>query len=428
MKILIIAYYFCSTSDSSRTIAALRPWSWAKYWSKKGHEIYVLTKQKSFLNQAFLLDNLSIRTLSFSFESHTDLKPFVNTARKNLWNNLYSLLSKSSVTLRKFLGSGSLFYISDFWIEPALKKAQTLDESISFDLIVSSYGPPATHIVGSLLKKHSKAFWVADYRDLWHGNHFVQARWPFSVMEKLIEDYFVSDANLVTTVSEPLRQKLASRFRAKTLTVTNGFDTDDLPKTEPYFPQDGKIRLVYTGTIYAGKQDPLPLLKAISELKELDIFLESKLEVLFYGSNLANLKELIKYYNLQNIVKTPGLISRNESLEAQRSANALIFLDWDDRETDGIFTGKLFEYLYSNSLVLGIGADFSTTASKLIEEAGVGFSVGKSVTQIRNILEKLLKRIPIAYYPVPRIIEQYNREYLAYKMLDTIIEEIHAQK
>ena len=42
MKILIISDYF----PPLNSIASLRPYSWAKFWSKMGHDVTVLTTQK----------------------------------------------------------------------------------------------------------------------------------------------------------------------------------------------------------------------------------------------------------------------------------------------------------------------------------------------------------------------------------------------
>ena len=56
--------------------------------------------------------------------------------------------------------------------------------------------------------------------------------------------------------------------------------------TTGIFPDDGKIRLVYTGRIYAEKQDCLQLLKALAILKGRGIPLQEKLEVLFTVSSL----------------------------------------------------------------------------------------------------------------------------------------------
>ena len=50
MKILIITHYF----PPLNSIASLRPYSWAKYWTKVGHDVTVLTTKK------FPSDNLTM--------------------------------------------------------------------------------------------------------------------------------------------------------------------------------------------------------------------------------------------------------------------------------------------------------------------------------------------------------------------------------
>ena len=52
MKILIVSYYF----PPQNSIASLRPYSWAKWWSRAGHDVTVLTIEKKILKNNLNLD------------------------------------------------------------------------------------------------------------------------------------------------------------------------------------------------------------------------------------------------------------------------------------------------------------------------------------------------------------------------------------
>ena len=56
MRILIIAYYF--PPETHATMASLRPYSWANYWSKMGHEVCIITNRKNnHLKQRYFQNN-----------------------------------------------------------------------------------------------------------------------------------------------------------------------------------------------------------------------------------------------------------------------------------------------------------------------------------------------------------------------------------
>ncbi|MEK7698817.1 MAG: hypothetical protein AAB332_00285 [Planctomycetota bacterium] len=104
------------------------------------------------------------------------------------------------------------------WIFPAISKSFEIYKQWPYDLVVSSYGPPASHIIGGVLKRRLLVFWVADYRDLWYGNYFYSGKWTFTYLEYLIENFFVKKADFITTVSDTLKDSLISRFGNKVAT------------------------------------------------------------------------------------------------------------------------------------------------------------------------------------------------------------------
>ena len=426
MKILIIAHYF-PPENNMAMMATLRPLSWAKYWSKAGHDICVLTTAKTENQnlQSQLSSNISgsVRIEGVKYllsRPEINTKPQVNTQNKRF--SLYPFLRKILINTRQFIGAGSLFYSSDLWIFPAIKKGLAIYQEWQFDVIVSTFGPPASHIVASALKKKLNVFWVADYRDLWHGYDFGNAKYPFSIIEENMEKNSVSKANLITTISDEFRKNLTHRFKIPTITISNGFEHSNInTDTTIIFPCDSKIRLVHTGSIYPQKRDPTILFKAVNRLQESISELDQKLEILFYGWDFANLQELINKYKVSDVVKIGGFVNREVSLAVQKCANALIFLDWHNPQVDGVLTGKIFEYMFSGTPILGIGATLETAAGRLIRESGTGILLGGSIEMIANTIKKLLDRETLEYSPRQEILQQYTREFLANKMLQEII-------
>jgi len=430
MNILIVTHEF----PPLNTIGSLRPYSWAKYWTRMGHNVKVITTAKKKFD-GILNSDFDFTSLSQVEIYELEYLPLFLTNKEKLNSNkkieqksyhqveFSSLIKKYSKSVRHFIGLGSLVSIRDLWIRSAVKKALEIYKNWHFDCVVSSYGPPASHIVAGIIKRKLNIFWVADYRDLWYQTHYLGAKFPFSLVQKEIEIFFVCKADLITTVSDPLKNQISERFGNKVITINNGFDINEIPKvTNTPFPGDGKVRLAYTGKIRHGKQDVEPFFQALNELKNKGFELNNHLEVLFYGWELEKIPTLITKYNLSAIIKVPGALYREQVLIIQRSVNALLFFDWNDPSVDGILTGKIFEYMYSGTPVLGIGASEKTAAGRLIQEAGIGICLDKSVEKIAECIEKLLNRQQIYYSPSQEVLQRYTREGLAKKMLDQIIE------
>lgn len=416
MRILIVTYFF----PPLNRIASLRPYSWAKYWSRLGHDVYVITKQKTSEDGPLNMDNIyELKNVSI-----LELKAWPFRLKK-MENENSNGGNRIAGKLLDYLKAIRVLLQRDFWGFSACKIIDQIHRAHPFDAIVSTYGPYGGHVISSWLKMKYHIPWVADYRDLWHGNHARPKPWPISVVEDRFEKYFVRRADLITTVSEGLNQKLSRRFNCTVVTIENGFDQDDLLGIDgtSIFPDDGKMRIAYTGTIYKNFQDPSPLFEALLMLKENGFPVEEKIEVLFYGSRLGNLADLISHYDLEAIVKTPGFVSRKDSLRIQRNVDLLLFLEWDGPAGEDILTGKLFEYLFSGRPIISIGGNPGEPA-KLIETSGAGLVLGKSPDHIADILQKVAGGYQINHGPPEDQLERYSREYLAEKMLKLVVNSI----
>ena len=193
--------------------------------------------------------------------------------------------------------------------------------------MVSSYGPPASHIIGSILRKKLPVYWVADYRDLWFGNYFYSGKWPFTCLEYLIEWFFVKKADFITTVSDPLKDKLTSLFGNKVATIENGFDEEDSDKIETtgIFPNDGKNPIGLHWQDLCGKAGLFATIESACYLKRTRHTFAGKIRGSLYGFLLEPVMNMAAKYHLENIIIMHGFVDRKTALQAQRDADALIF-------------------------------------------------------------------------------------------------------
>lgn len=425
MRILIISTFF----PPLNSIASLRPYSWAKYWTLAGHDVTVLTVEQPLGNQVPLeAENpgyqvIAVPMPSFFHHLKQGYRDESNTQEKvtpPIWRRW---AVKVFNWLRFSKGVFNACRMPDFthlWVRPALKAVK---ECAPWDLVVSTAGPYTVHLVADALKKRGQADrWIADYRDTWSHNYIYPGLFPFNGIERMMERKLLSRADAVTTVSAPFAEEFRKQFGIDNVfTLANGFDPSDSSKvsSDPIFFRDGKVRIVHTGSLYLGKRDPTPLFDAINNLKrssETAPLLE-KLEVLFVGPRQANLQELITQKQVGPWVKLTGFVSRDEALRMQRDAHALLFLPWNDSQVDGVLTGKIFEYLFSKTPIVAVGAPFLDESQRLILEANAGV-VCHNIPEIEDFLMKVLQEGRKVFSETKdEVLARYDRRSLAMQML-----------
>lgn len=426
MRILIISTFF----PPLNSIGSLRPYSWAKYWSRAGHEVSVLTTQKPPSDQDLKMSHhgFTVHEVPFASFLNSWKKDYQNTQqpkngseipKTSGWKSSLIKVFHQMRATRGIFNACRMPDFTDLWIKPAFKFIQ---HQGPWDLVVSTAGPYAVHVVAEKLKRKGLAKkWIADFRDPWSDNFAFPGLFPFNCIEKWWEKKLMQAADLITTVSAPFAEKFAKKYPAKkVLAVENGFDPDDLEALPPHsiFPADHKFRIVHTGSIYQGKRDFLPLFQAIAELNESEPKLLNTLEVIFVGSRVGNLNEQIHHFGLAAWVKNQGMVSREKALCMQRDAQALLFLPWNDLAFPGVLTGKIFEYLFSGTPIIAIGGSGIEMSQQLILDAQAG-TVLNTVPEIKDFLRQQLSAPNLHKTVVAQaLLEKYNRKILAAKLLN----------
>jgi glycosyltransferase involved in cell wall biosynthesis len=426
MRILIVTVFF----PPINSIASLRPYSWAKQWAENGCDVTVLTvPNDQTLSSSLTLPNQSFRILhvpskwdrwfgsvkdSLRHASPSDSKK----SKTSFIQKLKSKIVEWAIAYKKRKGFFNACRMPDkthFWIKPALKE---ISQEQPWDLVVSTSGPYTTHLIAYELKKsQAAARWIADFRDPWSDNKLFPGIFPFRLIEKRLEKKLMREADVITTVSPQLRTELGKRHGdQKTHTIENGIDFEDFKRLDPtpIFPDDGTFRIVHTGTIYDGRNNPLPLLQALKALGER----ARHVEVLFCGVNGADLPKQVHELDLDHCVSLIPLVKREDALRMQRDADALLFLPWGDVEKNGIISGKIFEYFYSENPVIAVGGTAEKGSIHILDDLVIKHAFGNDVDKIKAYLLEQIDRQPaqekISYRSS---LQKYSRKALADKML-----------
>jgi glycosyltransferase involved in cell wall biosynthesis len=439
MRLLLVTPYF----PPQAAIASRRVHSFAQTWTAAGHHVTVLTTRKR-PDQCGLdlrCDGFEVVELPFhippmyewlrarhkaaarngSSTGATESAP-PGSASKNWLERV-----KESTGI---LSSVRMPDLTDYWVKPAITWAQTHIPP-SWDAVVSCGGPYTAHLVAAALKKaRLAARFVADFRDLWTDNHMYPGLFPFTVRERRLERSAVRQADLLTTVSEPLAESLRSKFNVPVEVIYNGYDEAAwkfLPRNA-IFPSDGRFRIVFTGTLYSQAQgvDPAPFLDALRNLQAQGGEVAERILLVTAGRGFDRWVNLARRHGVADLVEAHDVVSSADALRMQRDAQALLLLDHVDAR-QGVLTGKLFEYLCAAAPILVVGGQADSPIAQIVRRADRGINLVRDEARIARTIIDLLENGNRQGWPGDRdFIQQFSRKHQATRFLG-LLRDLHCR-
>lgn len=296
------------------------------------------------------------------------------------------------------------------WVPFAFRKGLEIIQQEKPVLIFSSSPPHSLQLAALKLARETGLPWVADLRDPW-----IDAFWDKDLKRTLLaqqrnvamEKRVIREASAIVTVSKGCRDLLVKEPRPDVHVIPNGFDPDDFTVKKQ---KSGNFRIVYSGHISAD-QNPENFFEALTALKSL---YGSVLDVRFYGGLEASVAQTIQKLGIGDIVHLNPYVSHQESIGNITQADVLLLLI-PRINSKGIVTGKIYEYLATNNLILGIGDESGDAAAILAAcNAGMMVDYSRDLTPLLSSLiedwkagrERQVDRDAIARYSRVRQAEQ----------------------
>ena len=421
--VLIISFLFNLTEN----IGAIRVRGLAKYLPEFGWNPVVLTVKTPVIpDKKFIIFETPYENTLDLWKKQLGLPS--NKSFKDYYN--FPIFKQKKTFIDKIMNIWSEIFIypdeTINWSISAIEKGNEILTERHIDAIISSMRPVTSHIIANELVKRKKTPWIADFRDLWTQNHYFYHSRIRSFFEKRLELDTLSSANVLTTVSQPLSDKLKELHKNKIVyTITNGYDPEQI---NPGTPLTKKFSITLTGSIYKGRQDPEPLFRMLKVLID-ENMIDPTIEVNFFGYDEGWLIKDVKKYHLENIIKIHGQISREESIQKQRESQVLLLLTWNDPNEKGVYTGKIFDYLAARRPILALG-QYKSVVTDLLNQTQAGIDVS-SDAEIKDQILKLYREYSekgfVKYSGIPSEIEKYSHREMARKFAD-ILEEICESK
>jgi len=451
-NILIIAYYFPPKGGAG----VQRTTKFANYLSKFGYNVYVLTVKedshglkdaslnkeiysevkvyRSEIEETKLIDKVlkiiqgNRNSSSGSKEEVKDLPSNRNSLKKKIKGLIFNLGKKVFIDLY------NLAYVPDDkigWLKYAVEEGNKIIKENNIHIIYTTSAPYTSHLIGHNLAKKNNVKWIADFRDPWACNPFVNYGAIIERKHKKLESMVVNRAEKVLSVSQPIIDDFKRIYKHlnpnKFKVITNGYDEEDFCDLPLDIANNNdKYTVLYNGTLY-GKRSPDKILEAIDNLIKANKIPENKIQIKFLGEVGHEFKEIIQFYSNKypEVVIQKDYVPHKESLMEMCKANALLLIIDEGLGSEGIFTGKIFEYLRSGKIILGIVP--KGVAKDLILETRTGLIASPAnEKEIENIIYEAYSLFLDGnkeFNPQWDLINNYSRENLT-KALAEVIKEI----
>ncbi len=419
MKVLIITYYWPPAGGSG-----VQRWlKFVKYLQDFGIEpvVYTVDNANYPINDESLNNEVpeNIEILKQSIWEPTDVLFW-----KNKNNRKKDISNTSKGGFLSFIRGN--FFIPDpkiFWVNKSVKYLQKYLDSNNVDVIISTGPPHSMHLIAEKLHQKNNIKWIADFRDPWtslyYNDDFKQGDFARNKNRKL-EISVLKNANCVLTVSNTLKNEF-SKTAKRVEVITNGFDNEVLAVKPEIL--DKKFTISYIGLL-PKQSNPKALFKVLKKLSDADSSFKKDLKINFIGDISDEVKQEVEANNLMENVSFLGYVTHEKAIEYQKKAQVLLLLIPNVKDSKGILTGKLFEYLTAKRPILAIGPEDGDLSEILKDtNAGVVLDYDNENNMLLEI-HKLYQQFKAGTLEVnSKNVEQFHRRALT-KKLASIIKSI----
>jgi hypothetical protein len=363
-----------------------RRWAkFAKYLQRDGHTVKVIASQNPFKTSSEWSNDvkgLDVTYLPFNYPS---------VLKKSTGLNLLDKIAyRLALAYVKTFGKGNYYDRSLFWKEQIIKAASEIIRKHQIKNVIVTCPPfHMAHHCLDLKTLFKDINLISDFRDLWTTDyslsplkHMSQQRQTY---ETSIEKEVLKSSDVVLTVSE----EMVNEFRriepkANCHTLKNGFDEDDFVGDSPVRKStDGKINLVFTGTLYTNLDNLfVPLLDALKKMRMEFPDHYKKLSFHFYGSAPEKIRALCSG---EKSIKFYGTIPLKEVYRKISEAD-LCMLFLNDAYTFSLST-KFYEYVSQKKKIVLFSNQGKT--ADLIEQKDLGYWISPERTfdGLMNLIE-----------------------------------------
>ncbi|MDY0152634.1 MAG: hypothetical protein RBS43_10215 [Candidatus Cloacimonas sp.] len=300
------------------------------------------------------------------------------------------------------------------WMPFALLKATILIKRYKIRNVYITAFPYSAFLVGIALKLlyGKRIFWVADYRDSWQFAPSIE-RYMLPFRRKIVtgtDDIVLKKCDTALFVTKYIHEQYCQKhpwLKDKSAVITNGYDEADFKQLQPKLYDC--FTFAYMGKMHVNYGNPLPLLTAIAGCNL------GKFQFVHIGSADETVLESIGKAGF-DFYKFEGYKPHAEALNYSAGADVNLIILSDDRGSEHVYTGKLFELLRLGKPILAVGPKKCIIA-EVLQETGLGrYAWIGDVEQIQQQLNLLLMDSGDRIIDISKI-QKYSRQALSAQLL-----------
>jgi hypothetical protein len=340
------------------SVASQRFGSMIKYWKQNNFNIVVITATEK---ETYMQDGV--------YYYHDPL------LKKDRYQIVRKIFARINRLVSKIPG------YNQWWFNNVMHNIDNIIIEKSIEKVIATFPPIETLSIAHYIYENYSIPIISDFRD---GLCFepLERDLEFKILKNrlhTIESAIVKASSHVVSVSPLITDYFKTKYKKeKAVTITNGFDINDLKNIEAMPFSTNKLNIVYTGKLEkSSKGQNIDLLLKIFDQNDI---LKSKIMLHMFGNYTS--KEMRKFSNYENI-KIHPMVDRNTALSAQKGADILLLVATSDRKS--VVTGKIFEYLFAPAKIICISN--GAAAEKIIKDSNSGFLGG--VDNVDKLIEFL---------------------------------------
>ena len=424
MKILFIACYspLINNSASIETLQYLN--NLAKIYGNEVHLLTVNFPKNSIYYDEYILSMLDKRVKMHIISGGKIFEKIM--PKKSLNTETINIAKNKKSFVKTLLKKGkSIVAVPDMyfnWAKSASKYGIELVKREKFDVMFSMHEPPSSHICALKIKEEFRDLpWVTYWSDPWLKDstraNISKARRKFegSFEKKIVE---LSDRFIFVTKAN--RDDYVSSYNIpmeKTFIVTRGYDEKQYSEIKksarPNLINKDKVNFVYAGEIFSKLRDVNPFIGALNNIKEKNIELYNKLNVMFFG-NIDDEYIKNKLMKAENVNVSPR-IPYDEALGYM--LNSQVLLLFGNKNSKQI-PAKIYDYFGAEGIIFVILGDENDPIRDVVENKKKCIVVNNNTHEIVNGINKIVSMLENneKYGPI----EEYKWQYISERLNDIL--------
>ncbi|MDG1659979.1 MAG: glycosyl transferase family 1 [Winogradskyella sp.] len=355
-------------------------------------------------------------------EPYSFAKLISKKSYKSISSGVIPKRKRQSLVERIMLFVRGNFFVPDArknWVNPSVAFLSDYINKNVIDTIITTGPPHSLHLIGLHLKQSLNIKWVADFRDPWTtiGYHKSLKLMNFAKKKhNQLEQKVLNTVDEIIVTSNHTKNEFSLKSKQPIKVVTNGYDNNSVEINS----KDDKFTISHIGSLLS-ERNPLVLWEVLSELVSENQLFANAFQLNFIGIVSDAIINTVKSFGLINHLNILGYVNHDKAIEFQKKSQLLLLIEIDSEDTKAIIPGKLFEYMISETPIIGVGPKDSDVETIITESNTGSYFLYSEKEKLKiKVLSyfKDFKNGPLKSNPVG--LQKYSRRNLTEKLSDIL--------